>query len=260
MSSERMPLIEVALPVPVETAWSYLRDPELIGRWFGWDYDGLDAEIRAIFLECPTVDSSVSAGGAVHALEWNYDAETGDRFELLPARGDACRLRVYRWTAADGAAWDDIAEGWITFVQQLRFTLARHPDAERKTLFLAAPARAATTLPLAQALGLEGVAAAPAGAPYEAATAPGDILTGTVWFRTPHQLGLTVDGLHDGLLILTEKPAAVDPPFGSAMIILSAHGAGVDGLASLAPRWEAWWQENVAARETPLAEPVSATG
>lgn len=254
MSRERTPVIEVALPVPVETAWSYLRDPALIGRWFGWDYDGLADEIRAIFLEHPVVDGGVPAGGAVHALDWSYDAETGDRFELLPEGEDACLLRVDRWTA-DGAAWDDIAEGWITFVQQLRFTLARHPDAERKTLFLAAPVRDATVLPLATALGLGEVATGPVSARYEVAIGPGDTLTGTIWYRTAHQLGLTVDSLADGLLILTEKPATVDPPFGSAQVILSVYGAGAGVVADLTPRWEAWWQQNVAAHETPPAEP-----
>jgi hypothetical protein len=39
-------LIEVALPVPVDEVWAHLREPALIRRWFGWDYDGLEREIE----------------------------------------------------------------------------------------------------------------------------------------------------------------------------------------------------------------------
>lgn len=47
------PLIEVELPAPGEEVWAHLRDPGLIRRWFGWEYEGLEGEIEFIFLGPP---------------------------------------------------------------------------------------------------------------------------------------------------------------------------------------------------------------
>jgi uncharacterized protein YndB with AHSA1/START domain len=48
--AERL-LIEVTMAAPVDAVWRALRDPAEIRRWFGWDYDGLDEEIRLILEE-----------------------------------------------------------------------------------------------------------------------------------------------------------------------------------------------------------------
>jgi hypothetical protein len=160
-------LIEVALPVPVEVAWAHLREPALIRRWFGWEYDGLEREIEVIFVE------GVVADEAAHALTFEH----GDRFELI-ADGEGSRLRVDHEPPPDG--YDDIGEGWITFVEQLRFALSRHPGEERATLYLS------SEVPLALLPALE-----PMG--------------GELWFRTEHHLGVIVAGLGDGLLVAVEK-------------------------------------------------------
>lgn len=136
-------LIEVVLPVPVEEAWAHLREPALIRRWSGWEYDGLAREIEVIFAEEAVADE------AVHTLAWEH----GDRFGLVPD-GDGSRLRVQRESPSEG--YDDIGEGWITFVQQLRFALTRHRGEARATHYLSAAAfltlsaygEAAATLPL----------------------------------------------------------------------------------------------------------------
>ena len=49
-------------------------------------------------------------------------------------RGDATAVRVTR-AVADG--YDEVNEGWITFVQQLRFYLERHRGRERRTVHIA---------------------------------------------------------------------------------------------------------------------------
>jgi len=44
--------IEVTVAAPVATVWEHLRDPGLIGRWHGWDYEedgGLAGEIDLIY-------------------------------------------------------------------------------------------------------------------------------------------------------------------------------------------------------------------
>ena len=39
---------EMVLPRPVDAVWLAFRDPALIRRWYGWEFDGLDEEIRTI--------------------------------------------------------------------------------------------------------------------------------------------------------------------------------------------------------------------
>ena len=118
-------LAELTLPIPIDTAWAYLREPALIRRWFGWEYEGLDHEIDVIFLQEAAVDDRG------RTLEWDGGIQEGDRFALEDI-GLQTLLRVTR-PVADG--YDEIGEGWIGFAEQLRFALA-HPDGERHTLRL----------------------------------------------------------------------------------------------------------------------------
>lgn len=122
-------IVEVAIAAPVETVWRALRDPAEIRRWFGWQYEGLDEEIQYIF-----VDHSTAADEA-HVL----DGGPGGTI-ALEAQGDRTVVRVTR--PAPAGSWDDIYdevnEGWLTFVQQLRFYLERHPGQERRTLHVPA--------------------------------------------------------------------------------------------------------------------------
>jgi uncharacterized protein YndB with AHSA1/START domain len=192
-------LIELALPVPVEEAWAHLREPALIRRWFGWEYDGLAREIEVIFVE------EVVADDAAHTLAW----ETGDRFALVPD-GSHARLRVHHAPPPD--VYDDIGEGWITFVEQLRFALTRHRGEERATHYLSSDVPLAL-LPALEAMG------------------------GEVWFRSEHQLGLVVAGLGDGLLVAVEKPGV------AAFLTLSGYGEAARTLPLHTARWDAWWAE-----------------
>jgi hypothetical protein len=235
------PLIEVAVPARLKEVWAHLRDPALIRRWFGWDHDqhgGLSREIELIFLESASVDEGA------RTVEWDHGPEHRDRFELR-AEGEATVLRVMRRAPDGDGAYDEIAEGWITFVQQLRFALARHTGEERRTLHLSAPASDPEALPIAATLGLGAAAAAPVGGRYEATAGPGQALGGEVWFRTPNQLGLTLDQLGDGLLVVTETPAAAKPPHGAAALTFSAYGPAAARLDELSAPWQAWWEEHI---------------
>src|SRR3954453_10025191 len=108
------------LPRPVEAVWLAFRDPEIIRRWHGWDFDGLDEEIKALYVEGVVVDQEN------HTLHIG-----GHLFEFFPQDGQT-RLRVSRKAPVDnedtGIDWllqyADIEEGWISFLQQLRFVLA----------------------------------------------------------------------------------------------------------------------------------------
>ena len=48
MTNDRL-LIEITVPAPVDVVWRALREPDIVRRWFGWEYDGLTAEVQHIF-------------------------------------------------------------------------------------------------------------------------------------------------------------------------------------------------------------------
>ena len=167
-----MIVAELTLAAQPDQVWRHLREPALISRWFGWDYEGLGHEIDVIFLQEARVDDRT------HVLEWGDGIQEGDRIALEDL-GVETTLRITRGAAAGG--YDDITEGWITFAHQLRFAVERGGRAERRTLHL----RAARAAPGAAALAAE--------------------LPGAPWYRTEHQTGIVTK---NGLLAVYEKPPA----------------------------------------------------
>jgi len=120
-------IVEVVVAAPVEDVWRALREPDEIRRWFGWDYDGLDEEIRYIFVDHSTADDEA------HVIDGGEGGTIA-----LEARGDQTVVRVTR--AAPAGSWDgvydEVNEGWLTFIQQLRFYLERHPGRDRRTVHI----------------------------------------------------------------------------------------------------------------------------
>jgi hypothetical protein len=224
--------IEVTLPAPFEVVWRWFRDPELIRQWHGWHYDeggGLEGEIQFIFLEGTEADE---AARTLHI---------GNHLFTFEAQGsEATVVRVTRSAPAGREEWtdayySDVEEGWLSFLHQLRFALARHPDDERETLFLSGePTDTDGGSPLA---GLE--LSEPAGGPYRSPVGPEE-LSGEVWFRSAHQLGLTVDAWGPGLLIAA-RSATAPADHGSAMAILTTYGLDPAQQDALAERWTTWW-------------------
>ena len=118
----------------------------------------------------------------------------GSRFELERA-GEATVVRVIMPAAENG--YDEIREGWTSFVMQLRFALERHPGEERRTLQLTA-------------------------------SAPPDPGTfGEQLYRNEHQVGVVVDDYGPGLLIL----------HANGMAIVTTYGLDDDAFAELERRW-----------------------
>jgi hypothetical protein len=165
-------IADLTLPAQPDHVWRHLREPALISRWFGWDYEALGHEIDVIFLQEARVDDRA------HVLEWGDGVQEGDRIALEDL-GIETALRITR--GAPAAGYDDIAEGWITFAHQLRFALECGGREERRTLHLTAAAAA----PGAAALAAE--------------------LPGAPWYRTEHQTGIVTK---DGLLAVWENPPA----------------------------------------------------
>lgn len=147
-------IAELTIAAPVQEVWRALREPAELRRWHGWEYDGFDREIEMIYLDDVTVSE------ADHVL----DTIGGGRFELIPD-GEATTVRLTRAAPEGATSWDgvydEINEGWTTFLQQLRCYLERHRGEERRS------ANLEREVPL------------PAGEP---------------WFRSAHQRGVVLPG------------------------------------------------------------------
>jgi len=232
-SDRGKPALEVYIAADPETVWRALRDPDLVRRWLGWHYDGLDDEVRLIFVD------HVRADDMQHTLV----LRGGDTFTLAPApEGVVVRVtRAPRGTDPDwDAYYDDITEGWTAFLQQLRFAVERHGLAERQTVALTGTLQDHAS-PLHAALGLTDAVRRPVGTRYQAILPTGDQISGAVIAHPGHQHVLGVDQLGDGLLVLAERPASDAQPNGAAMVLLTAYGLPDHQLADLSRRWNSWW-------------------
>lgn len=222
MTADDDPLrLRVVVAAPVDRVWSWLTEPGLIARWFGWEYDALDGEIDMIFVDGAARSRSLlrleTNGGGLFRL---HEDPTGTVLELR------------REPPADDAAFDGIDEGWTTFVHQLRLGVERHHDEERRTFELQGKRGPDDPPGVFGRLGLGAAAELEVGARYAATTPFGEELAGEVWFRSAHQLGLTVDGWGDGLLVAVDRPPDDDGhPYGGVQLVLTFYGSDGDGFA-----------------------------
>ena len=237
--------LSVHINADARQVWVMLREPAKVAQWHGWDYDGLAEEIRMIFF---------SAGVAEDSDHRSLTLEDGDTFLLEPGP-DGTVVTVERGLPepeSEMADWyADITEGWISFLQQLRFALERHPTTDRHTAFFAGTPTDGRAL--VERLGAGSVGAP--GDPYSLVLPSGQEITGRVWFRTEYQLGLTVAQYAehgDGLLILAEQPLAEgvrDEP--SSLVIASTYALGAKALHDV---WNGW--ESLRREHYPDADPL----
>jgi len=180
-------VVDVTIAAPIERVWEALRDPALLAQWFGWDYDKLAEEIDAYFV----------AGGVEAEAGRRLDLG-GDVFELEVA-GSGTRVRLVRAEPPASDTWDgvydDVDEGWRTFLAQLAFWLeAQHgvnrDVRPRRTVYLAGHREQADGPSLIAAAGLAAIEPLAVGDRYETTAVTGETLAGTVRYRTEHQVGL----------------------------------------------------------------------
>ncbi|MDQ8755078.1 hypothetical protein RCO27_02445 [Sphingosinicella sp. LHD-64] len=226
-------LVEVTIAAPAGDVWEAIRDQEKIRNWFGWDADTLKDEIDFIFGRYGRAD------GATRTLRFEG---TEDRFEVAE-RGSGSVLRVIRAAPAD-ESWDDIyedmTEGWISFVQQLRLAMERHGLGPRRTIYLSGNAKEGGSGPIA-ALGLTSLRAHEDRHVVRVDLPTGEVVKGEVWHRTSWQIGMTVPQWGDGLLIATDKSLTDAAAHGRGMLILTTYGLSEDAFVALEARWRGWW-------------------
>ena len=189
--------------------------------------------------------------GADHT---SLTVDGGDVFTLkpVPTGTEVSVTRAALDHNSEWAAWDeDITQGWLTFLQQLRFALERHPHGKRRTCFFSVPGRRGLGHREAGAEGRPGRR----GEPYSLTLATGEEVSGKVWYRTNHQVGLTVHSYAehgDGLLIVADQPVIPEVrPDGGSLVILSTYDLGAHSLETIRSLWDDWRAENY-----PTSEPI----
>ncbi|MBD7919802.1 hypothetical protein H9657_16140 [Cellulomonas sp. Sa3CUA2] len=243
MSLERREVVSVDVRTPISTVWDHLRDPHLVRRWFGWDHDGLDAEIREIFVDDVHDEHDHSDGRSTRSLVWrNHDRLT------VTARDDeptTTRVVVTRpshegLSRFDGI-FDEMDEGWIQFVHQLAFALDVHPGEDRVTLTSHGMDAGERRDPLLFRAGLHGVRGLPVHGHVDATRPDGSRVGGTVVYKTEHQVGIHLHGIAQSLLVLVMRPAVERPPHGTVDATLSTYGLDAAVLDEARRRWAGWW-------------------
>ncbi|MGQ0590869.1 MAG: SRPBCC family protein [Sphingosinicella sp.] len=225
-------LVEMTIAAPADEVWDALKDPAKIYNWHGWDDPSLKEEIEFIYVTHARHDDD--------AKIMRFEG-FGDRFEV-EARGDKSVLRVVRAMPAD-AEWSDVyedmVEGWISFVEQLRFGLERHDLGARRALYLSGCAKPGGSAPIA-ALGLTRLRDAEPGEGIDAVLPTGEKM-GEVWHHNNWQIGVTMPDWGDGLLIVTDKSVTDTSPDGRGALILTVYGFDDAAFADLESRWRGWW-------------------
>lgn len=228
--------LRVHINADARQVWLMLREPRLVRQWHGWDAEGLDEEIRSIYFAPSVVE------GADHTF---VTVDGGDTFRIEPVN-DGTAVTIER-----GDSTSEVTEGWITFLQQLRFALERHPSAARRTAFFSGTSDDGESI-----IGkLNAEQLQQPGDSYSLSLPDGHELTGTVWFRSEHQLGLTVTQYADhgeGLVILADQPSGQGT---SSMVIVTTYGLGANALRTASAAWDSFRKQHY-----PSADPLVMPG
>lgn len=222
-------VVEVSVVAPREALWPALTDPTLIRRWHGWDYDGLDDEIEQIY-------STAVADPDAYTLELG----NGDRFSLLEQDGLTV-VRITRPPKLPGDEWfEDITEGWTTFLHFLKFGVEHHGLAQRRTIYLDGPLRAGESA--ADVLGLGALPALP-GTRFSATLASGDYAEGIVYYVDDQQSGVIIEDLGPGLLAFATQSAGPHRSEPGLQILLATYDLSADEFDEIEQHWQQWWND-----------------
>jgi hypothetical protein len=237
--------LSVVINSDAQQVWTMLREPSLLAQWHGWDADTLKDEINQIYFADNVVEAPDHTSLTVSG---------GDVFELKPVP-TGTEVRVTRSGVdhnSEWAAWDeDITQGWLTFLHQMRFALERHPHhGHRRTMFFQAAGKDSM-------IGRLGLSDLPKpGEDYSLTLDTGEEISGRVWYKTNHQVGLTVRSYAehgDGLLIVADQPPVEEVrPDGGCMVIVSTYDLGAHDFEAIRNRWDKWREEKY-----PESEPIS---
>ena len=203
-------IMEVTIDAPQDAVWRAVSDPAEIRRWFGWEYPGLEEEIRMIFLNDTT-----------QSPPQRLEFPGMGTLDIVPDGSRSVVRLVWAGGLAD-AKWDDIydgmEEGWRTFFHQLKYYLERRAGQDRRTLYLT------------------GLAPAPAVLAALDAAAPGERFQ-----ESRHQRAVVPAGDGADLVsVLSPQPLTADEP-AKVSVTVSAYGMDDAAFDALRAGWESRW-------------------
>jgi hypothetical protein len=194
--------VEFDLPAGRDEVWDAVTQPAVLRQWFGWDYDGLDAEIQQIFVDQATLLAPERMGWA----DGSYLEVTGD--------DDRAVARAVREGAVpdNPDAYDAIEEGWRAFLVQLRFLFERRPAGVRRTIYLTGETTGRQALSLAD----------------------------TDWQRVGRRVSWTVDA--DGFLVVVSGRVPLGGPTAARMeVTVSTFGLDDAAFDNRREEWTKKW-------------------
>ncbi|GIM89352.1 activator of HSP90 ATPase [Paractinoplanes toevensis] len=213
--------VEVAVAAGRDETWDAVTQPAVLHQWFGWDYDGLGAEIQQIFVDQAVLLAPEQMGWA----DGSYLEVTGN--------DDRATVRVIREGSGSAGPerYDAIEEGWRAFLVQLRFLLDRRPAGRRRTLYLTGETTGRQALALVES---------PAGE----------------WERSGPRVAWVVDT--DGhLVVVAGRLPLGDRDAGRMEVTVSTYGLDDAAFETLREEWTKRWAPVAAdADVTTAADPA----
>lgn len=200
--------VEVFVDVEPSRIWDALTEPVEIGRWFGWDAETLEEEIRFIFTDSATIDPE--------AMRLTFEGLGGQYIEVEASLGSSV-IRVVQPGEGDEQS-AEMKEGWIAFFHQLKRYIEDHPGADRRTVYLAGNGDAA-----------------------EVSAALTVRVPGEEWFDGDHTLVIGTPDFGPGLAALTSAEGFASPETGKLTLTLSTWGLSAEELSALSEEWFSWW-------------------
>jgi uncharacterized protein YndB with AHSA1/START domain len=194
--------IEVSVLAGHDLVWEAVTQPAVLRQWFGWDYDGLDAEIQHIFVDEATLWAPERMGWADGSfLEVQGDDDTS-----------VVRAAREGGPPADPDSYDAIEEGWRAFLVQLQFLLELRPKGRRRTLYLTGETTGRQALSLVDG----------------------------EWRRSGSRVAWTIDP--DGFLVVVAGRTPLDSPDAAAMhVVVSTYGLDDTTFDGVRETWAKRW-------------------
>ena len=194
--------IEVSVLAGHDLVWEAVTQPAVLRQWFGWDYDGLDAEIQHIFVDEATLWAPERMGWADGSfLEVQGDDDTS-----------VVRAAREGGPPADPDSYDAIEEGWRAFLVQLQFLLELRPKGRRRTLYLTGETTGRQALSLVDG----------------------------EWRRSGSRVAWTIEP--DGFLVVVAGRTPLDSPDAAAMhVVVSTYGLDDTTFDGVRETWAKRW-------------------
>jgi uncharacterized protein YndB with AHSA1/START domain len=194
--------VEFPIRAGRDAVWAAVTQPPLLREWFGWDYDGLDAEIQHIFVN----EATLTAPERLSWADGSYLEVSGD--------DDRCVVRAVREGPPPDYpdAFDAIEEGWKSFLIQLHHLIEQRPAGKRRTLYLTGETTGRQVLELVD----------------------GD------WQRVGSRVAWAVDA--DGRLVVASGNIPLDEPAAAGMqIVVSTFGLDDEAFITCRDDWAKRW-------------------